>query len=711
MVLSSGARLGSYEIVAVLGVGGMGEVYRARDSKLGREVALKVLPAALADDPERMARFRHEAHVLASLNHPHIAGIYGFEENAIVMELVEGRTLEDRIRTGAIPPDEALSIARQIAEALEAAHEKGVIHRDLKPANIKITPQGLVKVLDFGLAKPENRVLAVDPENSPTMTLSRTEAGVILGTAAYMSPEQAEGKRLDGRSDIFSFGTVLYEMITGRRPFTGESTVSILAAVLRENPRPVRELSAAAPAGLARLIHRCLAKQPDKRWQSVTDIKLLLQDLEHDDSSAAPESAPIRTKRALSLRFAIPFGLAAIFAGAMLSRLFVPASKTTAAFVPPTYTVLTSDSGLSFEPAISPDGKLLAYASDRAGEGSLDIWVRQIPNGHPVWVTTGKADDREPDFSPDGSKIVFRSDRSGGGLYVISPLGGDARKIADRGRQPRFSPDGKWIAYWIGERHGALLGTVWIVPSAGGEPKEITSTGRSGEDPVWAADSKGVVVVGRMGLGPIDAADWVGWLYLPIDVSEARKIVSQTELRGLGLSAPPQQSFIRPAVLADGSILFSARSGGTSTLWTLPVSTSTWRVTGPPVPLTSGPGFHLQPSVATGISPRRYVFSTLSLRSSIASVPATAATDNPPQRWTEGLDLNTHPSVSRDGTKLAFISNRSGNPDVWLKNLRTGRESALTETPWGESYSGSRRMVHRSCLWFRKGPAGKGASL
>ena len=242
MALNSGTKLGPCEVIAPLGAGGMGEVYRARDTKLGREVALKVLPEAFAQDAERMARFQREAQMLASLNHPNIAAIYGLEDSrgvrALVMELVEGPTLAERLRSGAVPLDDALPIAKQIAEALEYAHEKGIIHRDLKPANVKITPEGAVKVLDFGLAKALDVEASVSSSisNSPTLTAAATQAGMILGTAAYMSPEQARGKTVDRRADIWAFGGVLFEMLTGRRAFEGESTTDTLAAVIKSEP-------------------------------------------------------------------------------------------------------------------------------------------------------------------------------------------------------------------------------------------------------------------------------------------------------------------------------------------------------------------------------------------------------------------------------------------------------------------------------------------
>src|SRR5208282_2785914 len=268
-----GTKLGPYEILALLGAGGRGEVYRARDARLGREVALKVLPEAFAADSERMARFRREAQVLASLNHPNIATIHGLEESgsvhALVMELVEGPTLAERIAPSPVPLDEALPIAKQIAEALEAAHEKGVIHRDLKPANIKLTADGKVKILDFGLAKAQDGDdSGSNISNSPTLTAGATKAGVILGTAAYMSPEQAKGKRVDTRTDIWAFGCVFFEMLTGRQAFDGETVTDVLAAVMKDEPNWA-SLPAETPRRIRELLRRCLDKDPKRRLQAI----------------------------------------------------------------------------------------------------------------------------------------------------------------------------------------------------------------------------------------------------------------------------------------------------------------------------------------------------------------------------------------------------------------------------------------------------------
>ncbi|MFI5143298.1 MAG: serine/threonine-protein kinase, partial [Thermoanaerobaculales bacterium] len=299
--MQNGTRLGPYEIVAPLGAGGMGVVYRAKDTRLGREVALKFLPEGFADDPERHARFEREAKLLASLNHPHIAALYGLEhldsQHGLVMELVDGEGLDERIARGAIPPDEAIPIALQIADALEAAHEKGIAHRDLKPANVKVRSDGTVKVLDFGLAKAwEDQGANSDPALSPTITGHHTRAGVILGTAAYMSPEQARGKPVDKRADIWAFGCVLYEMLTGERTFGGDTITDVIAAVVTREPDWTRLPSEITPR-TREALKRCMEKDPKRRFRDIGDARFELEEGARA-SSAEPRSgvpAPVVT--------------------------------------------------------------------------------------------------------------------------------------------------------------------------------------------------------------------------------------------------------------------------------------------------------------------------------------------------------------------------------------------------------------------------------
>jgi serine/threonine protein kinase len=322
MSIAAGTRLGAYEVAAQIGAGGMGEVYQAHDTKLGRDVAIKVLPEAFAHDPERLSRFQREAKMLASLNHPNIATIHRLEQSGgtsyLVMELVSGETLADRVkRDGAVPIEEALTIAKQIAEALEAAHEKSIIHRDLKPANVKLTPEGKVKVLDFGLAKAfAGDTTTEDIGNSPTLSMAATMQGVILGTAAYMSPEQARGKAVDKRTDIWAFGCVLYELLTGKQAFHGEDVTDILAAVVRAEPE-WQALPAATPLKVRNVLRRCLQKDRRQRFHDAADVRIEIEEaLAAPQGAEAAASAPAarggRERLAWSAAALIPLGKNAV---------------------------------------------------------------------------------------------------------------------------------------------------------------------------------------------------------------------------------------------------------------------------------------------------------------------------------------------------------------------------------------------------------------
>ncbi|MGB9403805.1 MAG: protein kinase [Candidatus Acidiferrales bacterium] len=371
MALSSGTKLGPYEIVAPLGAGGMGEVYRARDARLGRDVALKVLPEAFAADVERMARFRREAQVLASLNHTNIAAIYGFEDSshvhALVMELVEGPTLADRIQRGAIPPDEALPIAKQICEAIEYAHERGIVHRDLKPANIKLGNNDAVKILDFGLAKAlESDPASVDISSSPTISRMATQAGIILGTAAYMSPEQAKGKTVDRRTDIWAFGCVLYEMLTRKMAFSGETVTDTLAAVIRSEP-DLSLLPSATPQRIRELLQRCLKKDSRQRLQAIGDARIAIEEVlsgatKDSSASAAPAAAKSDSRKRLEALIAAVILLSIGGAGGWLF------SRSLGQGSPPRFQQLTFDRGLVYAARFAPDGQSIYYSASWRGQ-------------------------------------------------------------------------------------------------------------------------------------------------------------------------------------------------------------------------------------------------------------------------------------------------------------------------------------------------------
>jgi serine/threonine protein kinase len=421
-----GSRLAHYDISAHIGSGGMGDVYQATDLKLGRSVALKFLPEVLAKEKERAARFEREARVLAMLNHPHIAAIYGLEQsgerNFLVMEYVAGETLAQRIARGAMPIEEALKMGRQIAEALDAAHEKGIVHRDLKPANIKITPEGNVKVLDFGLAK----ALSIEAENphlsnSPTM-LSASMPGTILGTAAYMSPEQAKGNVLDRRTDVFALGCVLYEMLTGSQAFSGNSVAEILTAVLKVEPDWNR-LPNDTPAPIRRLLRRCLQKQPRRRLQTAADVRNELEDWQQEpDLTEHPLAAPSRTKRE---RVAWALAGVLLLAGLVqLAQRYFESSRAGPGeirldLVTPLTT--TPESFASF--TLSPDGKQIAFVASEAGQR---LYVRPL-NSQTAQQIPGTEGASFPFWSPDSLSIGFFAE---GNLKRIDLGGGLPRTLA-----------------------------------------------------------------------------------------------------------------------------------------------------------------------------------------------------------------------------------------------------------------------------------------
>jgi hypothetical protein len=503
MGLTPDAHIGPYEIVAAIGIGGMGEVYRARDARLSRDVALKVLPASFATDPDRLARFEREMKTLASLNHPNIAHVYDAGRDASVvfmtMELVEGEDLAARISHGAIPLAEALPIARQIADALAAAHEIGVIHRDLKPANIKVRPDGTVKVLDFGLAK------AVSPDgessaaamNSPTLTARGTEIGMIIGTAAYMAPEQARGKAVDRRADLWAFGVVLYEMLTGRRAFDGSEVSDVLASVLKDTPS-LDALPAEVPPNIRRLLRRTLEKDRARRLDSMAAARLELD--EPPDASASPPPA-VAVKAAPRARlWAIAgAGVVAAFAlGWIGSRVSSPtpradvgaAARLVAQLAAPREAISAFHDGF----ALSPDGLSLVFAM-RDTSGARQIWIRGLDATTPRPVP-GTDNGAYPFWAPDGRSFAFFAD---GNLRRVGIDGGQLQTIC---AYAGAWPQGSWNAHdeilFAGARGKASR--IMRVSSAGGTPVPIDGVG-TGIGPTWLSDGRRFLFAG----GPDDA--------------------------------------------------------------------------------------------------------------------------------------------------------------------------------------------------------------
>jgi len=553
MPLSPGSRIGTYEIISALGAGGMGEVYRARDSKLKREIAIKVLPPDVANDRDRLARFQREAEVLASLNHPHIAQIYGIEGDALVMELVEGEDLSQRIARGPIPFDDALPIARQIIDALECAHDAGVVHRDLKPANIKLRSDGTVKILDFGLAK------AVESAESPgsaaqaaTITSpAMTMHGMILGTAAYMSPEQAKGKPVDKRADIWAFGSVLYEMLAGKKAFAGEDITDTIVAVM-STPPDWSQLPADTPAGVRRLLTRCLDKDARRRLRDIGDARLDL-----DPAADVAPQAPVRVRRGSVMLTAI-IALAAVVAATALGVWWQGSRTTDGAW---TATPLGGPR-IAFQPRVSPDGRMVSFIALIDGQSQLAV----LNTGTADWsiLTTDRTGPVVyQSWSPDGTRLYF--DRRGSTtaeIYSVSALGGEPRLVLDNARIPEALSDGSVLFVRNNDRGHTQLHR--FHPGTGAIdalPMEIND---SLTPAIRAfADGREVVVFGRLA----DAGQDEGYHLYALDLKSLRA-------RTLGGAAMARPGFdvTRPVgVSHDGKTVFTALiRGNSSTVMAIP---------------------------------------------------------------------------------------------------------------------------------------------
>jgi serine/threonine protein kinase len=677
-----GQTIAHYTILEKLGEGGMGVVYKARDTHLDRFVAIKVLPPEKLTDPERKRRFVQEAKAASALNHPNIITVHDITNEAgvdfIVMEFIAGKTLDHLIPRKGMRLAETLKYAVQVADALATAHAAGIVHRDLKPGNVMVTDSGLAKVLDFGLAKLTEPAGAGDAEGTRTMRPEEqphTEEGTLLGTAAYMSPEQAEGKNVDARSDIFSFGVLMYEMVTGRRAFRGDSRLSVLAAVLNKDPTPASELVEDLPRDLERIINRCLRKNPAQRLQLIDDVKTLLEELkEESDSgklSARPVTAPKRRPGLL-----VPAVLATVAVASDLTWWLTRSRGTPA----PQFklTQLTRDAGLSGKPTLSPDGKLVAYASDRAGKDNLDIWLQQIGGSEPVQLTRNEANEYAPDFSPDGTRIVFRSDRAGGGIYVIPALGGSERLLAKEGQSPRFSPDGQWVAYYVGFSRRAAK--IYLVPATGGAPRQFETDVPWAMSPVWSPDGKRLLFLGNTDPTGSNArtADW--WS-APVAGGKAVKSGAAEALGKVGVlfdSVDP----VPAAWLVGDRVIFSALLGDSENLWEAKISPDRWQVSFSPHRLTSGTR-ESEPAVAGS---GRIAFSTARTSTDIWSIPLQANAGKVAgelQQVTQGAGAgNAFPTVSATGKAMVYVTSRLGRTSVWMRDLTSGSENPLVATHW-----------------------------
>ncbi len=688
-----------YQITEKIGEGGMGAVYKAIDTHLDRPVAIKVLPPDRVSDPERKQRFVQEAKAASALRHPNIIVIHDIAfdrgRDFMVMEFVEGKSLDHMIGRKGLKLGEALGYAVQIADGLAKAHSAGIIHRDLKPTNIMVTDDGLVKILDFGLAKLMESAPAAGASDSPadsppgpTLTLGplekpRTEEGYILGTAAYMSPEQAEGKKIDARSDIFSFGTVFYEMLTGRRAFHRDSQIKTLAAVLTEEPPPATVANETIPPEVERVLSRCLRKDPQRRWQTMSDLKVALQELKEDSESgkllsavsAASAIAPARAKKRTAL-LAIPIAVLVVAAAAILLKLFVFKVKAPLEFETPIR--LTFDSGFTSSPTVSADGNLMAYASDREGTHTYDIWIQHIGTGSARRLTDHPADDWCPSISPDQSKVVFRSERDGGGIYLVDVQTKKVQKIVDGGYYPRFSPDGSLIAYIVMPPLGGAVKDKMFLVSPDGRslrpfhPDFSVSFAAQGQLPVWSPDGKYMIFRGRRGGDP-KSTDW--WVAPVGDGEPVRTHATENiEVAGIG----PQF----PVGWAGNDIYFI--SGTTIegvNIFRVPIDPSNWTIKGPAESVTMAPLMMIFPFVArdgrifytamTGYMAPRYIPANPDEAVVGGGPPENIAPDRLQKLW---------PSVSLDGAKVAYIAyggRQAADIMVRLRDLTTGQETNI----------------------------------
>ncbi len=657
MVVEPGAVLGHYRIETLIGRGGMGEVYRAQDTRLRRDVALKVLPAAFTGDSERMARFEREAHLLASLNHSHIATIHEVEEadsvRALVMELVEGPTLSERLRQGAMPLEEALGIARQMAEAIEYAHERGIVHRDLKPSNVKLTSEGAVKVLDFGLAKaleeaPEARQ---DESQSPTLSGRATRAGVILGTAAYMSPEQAKGKAADRRSDVWAFGVVLYEMLSGRPAFTGETASEILAAVLKTEPE-WRALPSSVPPRVAGMLRRCLEKDLRRRLQAIGEARIAIEDA----LAGVPEE---------TVAVAVPFwrrALPWLLTTAVLTFLLGLWTAWRPAPQPGKPQRLSVELGAdaplvtNFGPAavLSPDGSVLAFTARKAAGEVSQLYVRRLDQleAAPLAGTEGA---RHPFFSPDGEWIAFFA---GGKLKKVAAGGGAAATLCDapNDRGGTWSEDGN-ILFTPTPRTG-----LWRVSSGGGAAEALTTMdAAAGENthrwPQALAGGKAVLFTAHRVRQDFEDANLVVQR-LP---RGPRKIV--------------QRGGYHARYLPSGHLVYMHEG----TLFAALFDLDRLETTGPPVPALEGV------ASAAGTGGAQFAFSS---RGTLVFVPGPSGGVAVPIQWMDA-EGNLTPlravaadyqdfMFSPDGHRLAMSIRHRGQVDVWVYEWERDSLSRLT---------------------------------
>ncbi|MGD8896787.1 MAG: protein kinase [Acidobacteriota bacterium] len=736
MALSAGTRLGPYEILEPLGAGGMGEVYRARDPRLKRDVALKVLPEDLASEPERLERFEREAQTLAALNHPHIVTIFSVEEaenlRFLTMELVEGTTLTRATPRGGFPLSRVFPIAIQLTEAVNAAHEKGIIHRDLKPGNVMVMEEDRVKVLDFGLAKLREGVRGAADTQSPTEPA--TGPGRILGTAPYMSPEQIQGKALDHRSDVFSLGVILYQMATGERPFGGETFAEVASSILRDTPRPVTELRSDLPRDVARLVKHCLEKEPKRRFQTVLDLRNELEELKHEADSGELLSAEQALKAAPPRGRPRWLGAAAalVILGIAVAGGWLWSSRgRDVPTAPLEITPFTSDGGLKRFPQLSPNGEKVAYAWTGTADDNWDIYVKALGVGtRPLRLTENPAAEVSPTWSPDERQIAFVRGMEGAAtytIYTVPSLGGQERRLVDyvgeglfydRGPALSWSPDGESLVY--AEKDAENEPSRIVQLSLETLEKRVLTTPREGTAGDWspALSPDGSLLAFMRSAAVV--GPWDVWVQ-PMAGGEARRLTRESYVWCQRTEWTPDGreilftlggGIIRRVSLAGGhpqlipGVGRNARNasvrGGRMVFeqWTS-LPPDIWRAPGRRASLPDRAAEKLIVSSGEDHSPdyspdgRGIVF--LSSRTGVQNIWVCDSDGSNPVQLTDFDSLAGSPRWSPDGLRIAFDSAEAGDFNIHTVDADGGIPRRLTQDPSDEylpSWSRDGRWVY-----------------
>ncbi len=662
MSLEPNSQLGPYRIVAPLGAGGMGEVFRARDPKLDRDVAIKVLPANLAADQDALGRFEREAKAVAALSHPNILAIHDFGQaggrHYAVMELLEGQTLRQVLEVGPLPPKKAIEFGRQIAEGLAAAHGKGIVHRDLKPENLFVTRDGHVKILDFGLARQSVAPAAGD---TTLATMHSTEPGVVLGTVGYMAPEQVRGQAADHRADIFAFGVVLYEMLTGQRAFERATGAETMTAILRDEPPALTTVRDTVPPALERVVDHCLEKRPEDRFQSARDLAFALGASVGSASTRSGPAPSIDVPRRPSSRAALVAAgalLAGLAGGALLHRQL---GGVRAAEKPIDVRYLTY-SGQDFSPTSSADGRSVAFRSDR--DGHARIWLKQLSTGTEVALTEGPLDDF-PQFAPDGSTVLFTRIAAGGSraLFKVPVLGGEPRRIVENATDGAWSPDGSHIAFLRLQpaSPGKIAATVLTVAASDGTSQRplIRVDGSGLAAPRWSPDGTKISMTGTaVGAGSFSLR------VVNVETGAVEIVVAPTT------SSRPWAARWSPSgrlMYTSGQVTAGSLAGTTGRLMAIEPGSN-----------HSVTLFSSADSLGrfTLLDENRAVVESQASRQNI--VQWAGGTGTP---LSVGRASDRQPIYSPDGKWIVFSSDRTGNLDLWESSVATGELRQLTDDP------------------------------